>query len=309
MDKRSETVLGRWSNLGDSISKSLTNLGLALLPFADVGVKIFTDLADGLESVVKWFTQLDPPMQAALLGLTGIVAAAGPILLFLGSFASAIISLNGALTIMTGTGGLAGVTSALSFLGPAVAVVAGAFAAWKLASWAYDNIPAVQKLGNAVADMLLKIAGIEGTFTGAKKGLQEATDGMLKSLGPLEAKLKEKGIIIDKTGKSVEQYALAVNKAVRELPDYVAKTVTAGGAQEGLEKKLINLRTELGKHPPGWSKVADAAASAAKKMQEHLDSMWKGISSWLSEISSPEAAWMPARRVRGCTFSVTGEDW
>lgn len=73
----------------------LIEVGQQVLP---VVVPLIKDLANALKLAAEWFGNLSPPMQKALLIFLGIVAVAGPLLIFMGSLVTAVIALDAVLS-------------------------------------------------------------------------------------------------------------------------------------------------------------------------------------------------------------------
>jgi TP901 family phage tail tape measure protein len=80
-----------WSEL----QAVLIEVGEAVLP---VVVPMIEELASAVKSAAEWFTNLSPPLQKALLVFLGVLAISGPILVFLGTLATAIAALDAVLT-------------------------------------------------------------------------------------------------------------------------------------------------------------------------------------------------------------------
>jgi TP901 family phage tail tape measure protein len=89
------------------------DLGNALMPSFVAVIGIATPLVGFLSDAVHWFTTLDPTIQAVAIGAVSLVAAAGPILLALGTLTTllpivttGVAALGTAFTLMTGPIGL-----------------------------------------------------------------------------------------------------------------------------------------------------------------------------------------------------------
>lgn len=147
LSKESGTRFGTLASQSTILWNSLKDIGVtlgqALVPFMKAAVGVFKEMVPYVESAAKWFADLPMPIQAVGLGLAGIAAAAGPLLLFFGQLAFAASSLAGVgglgglmtsigkITGLAGFGGLAtavgAVRTALSLLlGPWGLVAAGA---------------------------------------------------------------------------------------------------------------------------------------------------------------------------------------
>ncbi|MCB5199019.1 hypothetical protein LGQ03_07185 [Loktanella sp. TSTF-M6] len=88
------TPLGQWSQLSNAIGDVKEQLGEQIVPF-------LTPLVETVKSAVDWFGQLDPEVKKNIVIFGGLAAAAGPVLLVLGTM----------------TMGLGGLVSGLSAMG------------------------------------------------------------------------------------------------------------------------------------------------------------------------------------------------
>src|SRR5690606_38625439 len=80
-----------------------------------------------LQGLAEWFGRLDPGMQAFIVAGAGIVAAIGPILWMIGSFAGAIANLLPLLGMLPGL--IGGIGTAFTVLTGPVGLVIAAIAA------------------------------------------------------------------------------------------------------------------------------------------------------------------------------------
>jgi hypothetical protein len=114
-------------NMDDAWFKFTGRLGLAIDKAVDL-TGIFNKVSDTLNDLATWFEKLDPFWQKTIIGIAGVTAVIGPLLLGL----AAISPLFGAI----------GTAAGLLFSGPVVvafATVAAAFVAAKVASDIYTN--------------------------------------------------------------------------------------------------------------------------------------------------------------------------
>lgn len=144
-----------------------------------------TDLVSGgnLDTILTWVQNL-----GAAWAALQIVSIANSLYVFttaLGATAIAVFGLDLALTpVLVGLGALA----------TAVAIVAGAFGAWKLAQWAYDNFPAfaegVMSVKNAALsswDAIMQFWEITGaklmaSFTGVTAKIRQMWYGLINDI-------------------------------------------------------------------------------------------------------------------------------
>ena len=131
MDEQSKTLLGRWSNFKDQMTKILSDIGAALTPLAGRLMDTMVELGKQAELAVAKFRALPQVIQDSAVGVGLIAVAAGPALFILGQMSlgfSALITMGSKLA---GIMGLAGLAGAVTALGTAAAVVGGAIALWK----------------------------------------------------------------------------------------------------------------------------------------------------------------------------------
>lgn len=80
-----------FNRLNTTMQYATAQLGLAFAPVIERVVEwIEASLVPALESLAEWFENLSPGMQNAILGILGIVAVAGPLLIIIGKISSGI---------------------------------------------------------------------------------------------------------------------------------------------------------------------------------------------------------------------------
>lgn len=313
----------QWEKALAQIKATGIEMGTTLLPAISNLLKASEPLLKMLAGAVDWFAKLSPEIQIAMLAFVSAVAVIGPLTLVLGGLLSAVSAISTAFVsfggVLTATGLTAGLTALpgmianistaitgnmvgaltsgetmLLRMGQAAVVAAAAFAAWKLGQWAYDNIPGVQKLGDALGGLLLKLPGVDAlmtAITNRTSGLSAANESAAAAVKSLEAALKRKGIEIDKTGKSADEYAAALTKAAKDngaLSTAATKVTKAVLPQEkaisGAEKALKALKDSAEKAKESYDRIArafnvgkasaeqlEAAQIKLRKAQDNLD--------------------------------------
>ena len=231
-----------------AIKATAIELGVALLPAVNNLLRASQPLIQMLAEAVQWFTALPTSVQTTILGFTAAVAVIGPMTLALGTLISTITQVSAAFVSLASisgvqaaitalsqipamlpnvifalqnnlVGALSGTELALARMGQAAILAAGAFIGWKLGSWAYEQIPGVKALGDAIGDLLLKIPGIEAAtlkLSGAAGKLADAQKDAEFATKKLEEALKKKGVTVDKTGLTTEQYAAKLKAAAKD---------------------------------------------------------------------------------------------
>lgn len=301
--------------LKGSVETAGIALGTALLPVAGRIIDTFTQLVNtALIPAIDWFTKLDPMVQNLGIGFIALVAAAGPVIFIMGQMLTSFATVGSAFTAMSVhmapllsnlsvlpgmvsnvatavTSNMVGALTAgemvILRMGQAAVVAAAAFAAWKLGQWAYDNIPGVQKLGDAMGWLLLKLPGVDALMeevTNSTSGLNAANQSAADSVKSLEHALKLKGIQIDKTGLSSEQYKyklLAAAKAAGASKAEIEKNTEAIKKQPGPIKNAVTGHDDLGK---AVKKTGDELKEGKRRVIEFHDELLEAtVAKYISE--------------------------
>lgn len=247
MDVKYDTLSGTLSELWRTIQTD------ALHPYVDKAI-------GKIEELVNWWNSLGGETQKQILKFAGIAAAVGPALIVLGkltSSAGSMIStfgkIGGAITRLTGAGGISGFASLLT--GPVgiaiAAVVAGAILIYQ--NW--DRIgPIIERIGNRFTEFWEKVQPVlqpffelaEKVAKYIKGFFKEAFDTAVKGAGDALVDLFEgadkiisnllgifEGIITFLDGVFTGNW----EKAWQGLRDIVANVF---GVLEGLVKTPIN---------------------------------------------------------------------
>lgn len=309
MAKQSQTLAGQWSNVKDQITFIMMDLGEALAPAAGRALEALKPLLTVAESLVAGFKELSPETQTLAIAIAGIAAATGPVLVALGSLGLAITTIQTGLAAL----GVSGITAVgmLTSLGSAVVVVAGAFAGWRLGEWLAKNVEYFQRWGEGIAKLVDQLPGVQ-RVTQALAGVPAANKSLADSITLLEAKLKAKGIVLDKAGLSAEEYskrlrnmalAIAPTTVETEKNTGVVKTNQAAWllSGEAIQKatkhhkeaaeaaaahaKGVALVAELNrKHMADFAKEAKAAADATDSAFKRLQDSMKPLGNTFHEI-------------------------
>ena len=259
-----------------AIKATAIELGVALLPALNNLLRSGQPLIQWLTDAVKWFTELPQSVQTTILGFTGAIAVIGPLAMALGTMISTIAQVSAAFMSLASISGIGAVMPALAQLpgmlsnvayaitnnmtaaltggeamllrfGQAALVAAAAFIGWKLGSWAYEQIPGVKALGDAMGDLILKIPGVESAvlrLSGATGKLEEAQKDGLFATQKLEAALKRKGVTVEKTGLTTEQYADRLKAAAKEAGLLGTSHDTARAKVDEAKKQIAQTQTQ-----------------------------------------------------------------
>lgn len=261
MEKQAQTLAGQWSNVKDKITFILMDLGEALAPAAQRAMDALQPLIKIAEGMVAAFKDLSPETQLVIIAVAGLAAAAGPLLAALGSLGLAITTVQTGLAAL----GIAGVSlvGTLTALGTGVAIVAGAFAGWKLGEWLATNVQWFQRFGEVMAKWIDMIPGVK-RITESMAGLPEANKSLADSVAMLESKLKAKGVVIDKTGLSLEEYAQRLRTAVPLVAATANETTKSTAANTQNQASWLLTGAAIEKAAKHHKEAAEAAAAHAK---------------------------------------------
>lgn len=251
-----------FENMKDTMTIAFARIGEAIAPFVTMAINT---LVPAIEGMVNAFTSLPAPIQASIIVMGSLVAAAGPLIYIGGQLILSFAAISKGLMAMSGfmattaIPAFANIATAVSMglipalttgelmllrFGQAALIAGAAFAAWTLGTWLRENIPLIRDASNAVADFLLKITG----FGDKARKLGEADDALARAamdsafvIQKLEAALKAKGKTVDKAGKTTEQYAAALRSAAKQLSVAEPATKKYGAALESTVTKQERL--------------------------------------------------------------------
>jgi TP901 family phage tail tape measure protein len=259
-----------------------------------------------MPSKIPSFAALFAPIVDALKALPGLVAAAASTTLsFFTNLGSSLTTLANTMktfvlvqfTALTGaisniafavSNGLVGALTMgeklLLALGQAALMAAAAFAGWKLGQWAYENIGFMRDLGDAIGSVILKIPYLEeaiNKLTGASKKLAAANNDLDFATQKLEEALKRKGVVIDKAGKSTEQYREELQQAAKAMTGFEKPVDTAAKSTENLVAQFGKAQAATSKLSEEAKKSAEQMAAFAKANKDAADAARKSSDDWI----------------------------
>ncbi len=179
----------------DQIKRSLgavtTNIGTKLMPAFKSLIPIIQNnlvpaaqhLASKVSGLVTWFTNLSPKTQKLILGLAGLAAALGPVLIVVGKITTGVGAL---VPLMTKLGTVIGGISL-----PVVGTVAVIAALATVAIEVYRNWEQVKDSLGAIWEVIKAsvqglVIGVKIAFEGMKTAVLGAVNFMIEKLGVLE---------------------------------------------------------------------------------------------------------------------------
>ncbi|MCP4201156.1 MAG: phage tail tape measure protein [bacterium] len=134
-------------------------IGSKLMPIVLDFVVAMEPLIQWVESAAKWFAAWPKPLQLAAVAVAGLVAAVGPLLIvigFIGQGIASLIAIWPALAAGFGAFGVSAgvVTTALTFLGSALAALGVGIAAFKITDWILEWTGLRETIDSAYASVL-----------------------------------------------------------------------------------------------------------------------------------------------------------
>lgn len=272
----------RENNPGLALTKSMRELqlaiGPALLPIADI---INTTVAPALKSLADWFSNLSTGGQKAVLFIAGIAAAIGPLLVILGTLASAIGSIialfgggaaagaaAGAAGSAAAGGGLAAVLTALTGpIGIAIAAIAALVAAGILIYKNWDEIKAKAiEVWTVLKDFLTQ------TWDGIKVKASEIWNG-------IKDFFKQWGDEILLIAIGPAGWAVLLGKKIAENWDTISKTATT--VWTNIKTGISNIWTDI------KNGVSGAVGNVTSAVRNGLENAW----SYIKSIPSQALQW------------------
>ena len=164
----SQDALDGLNEFNDEIDKTKAQVGAAGMKmsatFGEILLPLLKSLAEWLQTVAQWFSNLSPNVAKTILVVLGIIAAIGPLLLLIGGMASGIAAL---MPIIAGLGAAFAILTGP--IGLVIAIVAGLIAIGVLLYKNWDKIIAAAS----------KLWGfIKGAFNGIKNTITNAFDSI-----------------------------------------------------------------------------------------------------------------------------------
>jgi TP901 family phage tail tape measure protein len=132
---------------GQTMRQAWVDIQVALIQVGDVVGPIVADIAGGIGELASMFSELDPTIQAVVLGIVGFAAAAGPALIALGSLVRNYQTLKTAMAA-------ANIGSAVTPLGALAVAIGVLTTAWMSAKRRADEATrALEEQRRAVKDL------------------------------------------------------------------------------------------------------------------------------------------------------------
>lgn len=264
-----ETAAIMQDNLKNDVEQLMGSLESLAITLVDNVEPYLRSFVQGLESVVDWFTQLDPGIQTAITAVVAFAAALGPILVVLGGIISGASQVNMALGRITQAfSALANIPSLISGIGSGI-------------STAFSMI--TSPIGIAVALIGVLVAAfvtLWNTNEGFRNAITEIWTGIVETLTTfftgIQERLNALGInwqtIIDALGiawNTFCSFLAPIFEGAFSVVATVLETVT--GIITGLLDIFIGLFTG------NWDQFLQGVS-------ELFGSIWDGICSFLATM-------------------------
>ena len=223
------------------LTEAATELGIALLPALNQLISVGLALVPVITTVVDWFTKLPPNVQMTAIAVTALVAAMGPLLVVVGIAVKNVAAL-GATSL--GTSGSVGILrtamttlkGAIASLGPAIAVVTTAMAAWEFGKWIGETTgwtTAIERLAGRM--MGLSEAEIQAGIAGrlqaeAMKTVTTETEALI---GALPAASGAFNLMAEAGSKALDGITLKARTATAAILNLIQTQGLVGGTQPG----------------------------------------------------------------------------
>jgi TP901 family phage tail tape measure protein len=279
-----------FANQAELLKKQLVDagitLGTALMPtLRDFAQNVLVPAVEKLKAFAEWFAQLPEPVRSVAIAVAALAAAAGPLLLALGTMASgigALLTVAAPLApaiVAISTGLASAAATAAAAVAPyalvAAAVVAVGVGAYKLTSYWAENTEAGKATVKMIADLIDKIRVLFGgkTLADLEKGTPPPKN--VKEYAEWFGKMNAARLAgVEPAKMAAEAQAAestAVAAATKLTDESIRKMLEDAKAKDALKKasELLGVEvTDLG--------TAQKALGMAERMKKDQDALEKG---------------------------------
>lgn len=255
-----------FDNLGNDVKFALGELGREITNVVDVQ-KIFERVSGAINAAVNAFKALDDETKRTILSVAAIAAAAGPLLLALGTLTKSLAVMRVGLVALSGPAGA--IIAVLVALGLAVVKLSNEFGGFE------EALLFIQaKLNGFVAGAKAVVSDLAGILLNPIKALKAAITGNFKEAGRLLRESLNNAF----DGKTAGQLAAdAYNKEFEKtlirgafkLARQDFEAAQSGGEGADIQKQIENVIESAS----GFGKIAVAAApsSPGRAEKEKID--------------------------------------
>lgn len=163
MKMQANTLAGKWSTFTDNFSLMMGQIGQDMAEAFNIK-GIMDAVTTGIQALTEWFSSLSSTTKTVIFSITGLVAAAGPLIAGVGTLMTMMPIL---------TAGVSGLATAFAVLTGPVGIAVGAIAALTTAgAYLYDNWDAVKdsmnriwiSMKNTIVDFVADSIDVLGEF-------------------------------------------------------------------------------------------------------------------------------------------------
>lgn len=244
-------------------------LGNALLPAINSAIDLMGKLLPIADGMAKAFAALPGPVQLGAVGLLGVAAAAGPLLLLFGQLAFAAQSLTAAfgakgIAMRLMAGEATGLIGTLGLLGKTVAGVGVAFAGWQVGSWLRD-VGAMGEASETASQRVERLGmsaltlGERAEFAGAR--LYTLFTGNFVSDDAIMEAIVSRRMALEHQAKATDQ----ATESTKKLAPATEATAVATSAASGKSREFTS---SLDKQKEAQEKAKKAAEEAARVLEQ-----------------------------------------
>ena len=314
--KRYETTAAKLQQVKNTVSELCSKLGEILLP-------IIQKICDGLSSFASWLTSLSPAAQKVMLVVVALVAALGPLLIFVGKIISSIgsiltygpkiVSMFG--TIKTAASGLFSFIAANPIILVITAIIAAIILLWNKCEWFRNLVIGMfEEIKNAVITVWNNIKAVwdivQPYFVALWEGIKASLQPVIESvIGAFQAAWEFIKTIWD----FVQPYFAAIWENIKIIFSVVGTVIggffqtawtvvkTIWDAVTGYFKAIFDTIKGIfsavtavfrGDFQGAW----DAIKGIVGTWQQYFQNIWNGIKNIFSSVgnffrNSFQAAW------------------
>ena len=265
-----------WQNFKTQFEYDLEAVGNAISPLAEA---LLNTLGGALTAVA-------PLLDGTAVALSSILV---PALQDAGNAVSGLASVFGGSTLVA----VAAASARFLGLGDAVAAVGTAIAAFDIGSWAYQNVPPLAALGDAIVDVSIYISNLAYAIPGVQSAFasmgdvfassREAVDQEAASAQALADKLQALGIIIPQGTQSIQDWETELRAAaagnvnfantIQTIEDYIKNLgnseITVNSATQTVQSGLTALTAKIADLKTGLEQEAAAVKAGTQTWQQY----------------------------------------
>lgn len=288
------------SGFGGSIEKLKSSLDVLMTTLGSLAAQYLQPVIDKLQKATEWFLSLDKSQQDMIVKIAAVMAAAGPLLIFIGKVSTGLGAVLGVVSkvskAITAAGGLkAALTGLAGGFNPVVLAIGAAIVAGVLIIKNWDKIKAAaKKVVDFVAKKWQSLGKALGkVWDGVKKGAETAWNGV-KTAATNGWNAVKSGVsgawtgiknavstAASKIGPAVKEKLAAAKTAVSTTWTNIKSAVS--GAWAGIKSTVSTAVSKIG--PAVKEKMAAAKTAVSTtwtNIKSAVSGAWSGIKTAVS---------------------------